>query len=121
MTDKPPDGPLAEPPDVLHGEDDAYFRVPDFTDASKRSAVQEALDLAGLDVTDEVVIAAVAATAVEHRLRSHTAATDDCDCGGEPDDSWWCPFGAGPTEGLYVSLDTGFVEDFVDDRGGPAS
>jgi hypothetical protein len=100
-----------QPPDRLDGDEDSYFRVSDFTDASKVTAALEALDEysgSNVDPTD-AVLADLAAKAHEHRFSQH-AADDDC-CLDDHDATWWCPFGSGQIEGLYVSFDSRDIDD----------
>lgn len=100
-----------QPPDRLDGEDESYFRVDDFSDASKITAARDALDefsTSEVDPTD-AVLAALAAKAHEHRFSQHT--TDDDCCLDDHDATWWCPFGSGGIEGLYVSFDSRDIDE----------
>jgi hypothetical protein len=103
-----------EPPTTLSGEDgESYIRVSEFTDEQIREAAATAINEWSLATEDipEQAITRLASTAIKCRFREHNSDTEDCDCGGENGRSWWCEFGKGPSEGLYVQFEFGVAEE----------
>lgn len=106
------------PPTMLNGEDgETYILVSEFTDTQIRAAATTAIEewsLADDDIPEDA-ITRLAATGIKCRFRQHTSDTEDCDCGGENGRDWWCAFGKGDIEGLYVQFEFGVAEDAMID------
>lgn len=103
-----------EPPTMLSGEEgESYILVSEFTDEEIHKAAATAIDEWSLatEAVPEQAVTKLAATATKHRFREHTTENVDCDCHGEDGAGWWCDFGKGEVEGLYVMFEFGIGED----------
>lgn len=97
-----------EPPPMLSGDEgETYVLVPEFSDADINRAAREALE-EWCFATDEIprlAVTKLAKTGLKYRFREHVTVADDCERGGECGPGWWCEFGDGKQEGLYVGFE----------------